>query len=115
MDSGCFYFIKDEFFIVYKDSNLMENKNPTHTKPRRTKNIIKFYQDYILNNISVLDKEVVLFKFWGSFNEKLSLFEIVHIRQLESNIDFRECPGKDCKSCQFKEDCRFALDDDIDY
>ena len=34
-----------------------------------------------------------------------------HIRQLESNIDFRECPGKDCISCQFKEECRFALDD----
>jgi hypothetical protein len=26
MDSGCFYFIKDEFFIDYKDSRLMENK-----------------------------------------------------------------------------------------
>lgn len=33
-----------------------------------------------------------------------------HIRQLESGIDFRQCPGEDCKTCPFKESCRFFSD-----
>lgn len=30
-----------------------------------------------------------------------------HIKQLESGIDFRECPGKDCKNCKFRDKCIF--------
>ncbi len=58
------------------------------------------------NKLSIiLDKKVALEAKIDSINW--------HIRQLESNIDFRECPGKDCISCPFKEDCRFAQDEDV--
>ncbi|HKL58142.1 MAG TPA: MerR family transcriptional regulator [Sphaerochaeta sp.] len=30
-----------------------------------------------------------------------------HIRQLESNDDFQQCPGEGCLNCTFKEGCRF--------
>ncbi|WP_320128210.1 MerR family transcriptional regulator [uncultured Sphaerochaeta sp.] len=30
-----------------------------------------------------------------------------HVRQLETNDDFQQCPGKGCLSCDFKERCRF--------
>ena len=30
-----------------------------------------------------------------------------HIQQLETNDDFQQCPGLMCKSCTFKENCRF--------
>lgn len=30
-----------------------------------------------------------------------------HIRQLESNDDFQQCPGEECTYCTFKEHCRF--------
>ncbi|MGE4463918.1 MerR family transcriptional regulator [Sphaerochaeta sp.] len=30
-----------------------------------------------------------------------------HIQQLETNDDFQQCPGLMCKSCTFKERCRF--------
>jgi len=30
-----------------------------------------------------------------------------HIRQLESNDDFQQCPGEECTTCTFKERCRF--------
>ncbi len=56
---------------------------------------------------TVLDKKVALEAQIDSINW--------HIRQLESNIDFRECPGKDCQSCQFKEECRFSQDDYPEY
>lgn len=34
-----------------------------------------------------------------------------HIRQLESGIDFRQCPGLDCKDCSFRDKCIFFQDD----
>lgn len=34
-----------------------------------------------------------------------------HIRQLESGIDFRQCPGLDCKNCIFRDKCIFFQDD----
>ncbi|MEA4860910.1 Mercuric resistance operon regulatory protein [bioreactor metagenome] len=30
-----------------------------------------------------------------------------HIQQLETNDDFQQCPGLMCKSCTFKDRCRF--------
>lgn len=33
-----------------------------------------------------------------------------HVRQLESGIDFTQCPGLDCLTCPFKESCRFYKD-----
>ncbi|HKM05603.1 MAG TPA: MerR family transcriptional regulator [Sphaerochaeta sp.] len=30
-----------------------------------------------------------------------------HIKQLETNDDFQECPGMGCLNCTFKERCRF--------
>ncbi len=30
-----------------------------------------------------------------------------HIQQLESNDSFQQCPGLGCKTCTFKERCRF--------
>jgi len=30
-----------------------------------------------------------------------------HIRQLETNDDFQECPGEGCLHCTFKDRCRF--------
>lgn len=30
-----------------------------------------------------------------------------HVQQLETNDDFQQCPGLMCKSCTFKEKCRF--------
>jgi len=31
-----------------------------------------------------------------------------HIRQLQSGMDFQECPGHGCRECSFREKCRFA-------
>jgi DNA-binding transcriptional MerR regulator len=30
-----------------------------------------------------------------------------HIKQLETNDDFQQCPGAGCATCTFKENCRF--------
>lgn len=31
-----------------------------------------------------------------------------HIRQLQSGMDFQECPGAGCKECTFRAKCRFC-------
>ena len=33
MDTGHFYFIKDEFFLDFPDPYLMQNKGPSHDRP----------------------------------------------------------------------------------
>jgi DNA-binding transcriptional MerR regulator len=33
-----------------------------------------------------------------------------HIRQLETNDDFQQCPGLGCLTCSFKDRCRFKED-----
>lgn len=45
--------------------------------------------------------------------DKLSLMEkrlqdlSWHVRQLETNDDFQQCPGEGCLNCTFKDRCRF--------
>jgi DNA-binding transcriptional MerR regulator len=54
-----------------------------------------------------------------AIDKKLSLESRIdsiswHIRQLESSTDFRECPGLDCKHCNFSDKCIFYQDNEIE-
>ena len=33
-----------------------------------------------------------------------------HIRQLQSGMDFQQCPGEGCRECSFRSKCRFSKD-----
>ncbi len=96
--------LKELDFSLEEIKKIISLKDVDDSGARRRSELLHQYRKKLS---AILDKKVMLESKIDSINW--------HIRQLESNIDFRECPGKDCKSCQFKEDCRFALDDDIDY
>ncbi|MFA6845208.1 MAG: MerR family transcriptional regulator [Sphaerochaetaceae bacterium] len=35
-----------------------------------------------------------------------------HIRQLQSDMDWQQCPGSGCQECSFRQKCRFAKQTD---
>ena len=96
--------LKELDFSLDEIKKIINLKDVDKTGDRRRSELLHQYRKKLS---VVLDKKVELEAKIDSINW--------HIRQLESNIDFRECPGKDCISCPFKEDCRFALDDDLNY
>ncbi len=66
------------------------------TGQKRRQELLRQYRhkmDETMGKLSLLEKRL----------ENLSW----HIKQLETNIDFQECPGEGCKECLFKEQCRF--------
>ncbi len=92
--------LKELDFTLEEIKKIINMKESDITGESRRSELLHQYRQKLS---AILDKKNVL----ESKIDSISW----HIRQLESNIDFRECPGKDCISCQFKEDCRFALDD----
>ncbi len=94
--------LKELDFTLDEIKKIINMKDFDKTGENRKKELLHQYR----NKLSlILDKKNILETKIDSINW--------HIRQLQSNVDFRECPGKDCISCPFKEGCRFALDDEI--
>lgn len=96
--------LKELDFSLDEIKKIINLKDEDSSGIKRRSELLHQYRKKLSN---VIDKKVALEAKIDSINW--------HIRQLESNIDFRECPGKDCISCQFKENCRFALDDEPEY
>lgn len=92
--------LKDLDFSLEEISKIINMSKEDLTGIKRRKELLHQYRNKLSD---VVDRKVAL---------EARIDDIRwHIRQLESNIDFRECPGRDCKDCNFREKCRFFLDD----
>lgn len=94
--------LKELDFTLEEIKKIINMKDVDITGENRRNELLHQYRKKLS---STLDKKNILEAKIDSINW--------HIRQLQSNVDFRECPGKDCLSCPFKNECRFALDDEI--
>ena len=122
IEDGKFYFIKDEFFNVFKGYKLMENKESGNKRPcyfcfrdRKNKDIVwfvpistkyeKYKKIYEDKKSKVGNRPVYNFVF-GNVSGKKAVFLIQNIFLTE-----RILPMNKCKDCQYK--CFRVEDEDF--